>query len=92
MGTSGTLTGTRVYAPSADRREPGEMAVRDSPNFGVCLRALLVRMGDTGRKHPITRSSVVGLVKCTYAERNATNRDQSHSNTSRSLVAQHQGS
>ena len=92
MGTSGTLTGIRVYASSVDRRELGEVAARDSPNFGVCLRALLDRIGDTGRKLSIARSSAVESVKCTYVECNETNKDQSHSSTSRSLVAQNQGS
>ena len=44
------------------------------------------------RKLSTARSSVEGPVKCAYVERNATNRDQSRSNTSRSLTAQHQGS
>ena len=66
MGISGTLTGTRVYAPSGDRREPDEVVAQDSPNFGVCLRARPDRMGDARRKLSIARSSVVRLVKCTY--------------------------
>jgi len=56
---SGTLVGTRVYALSVDRREPGEVATPDSPNFGVCLRARLDRTGDMGRKLSTARSSVI---------------------------------
>jgi hypothetical protein len=63
-GMSGTFTGTRVYASKADRRESGEVAVVESPNFGVCLRARLDRIGDMRRKLCTARSSVVGSVKC----------------------------
>ena len=36
---SGIVTGTRVYALMVDRRESGEAAALESPNFGVCFIA-----------------------------------------------------
>ena len=64
VGMSGTFTGTRVYASRTDRRESGEVAVVETPNFGVCLRARLDRIGDMGRKLCTARSSVMRSVKC----------------------------
>ena len=65
---SGTVTGTRVYAPRVDRRESGEVVVLDSPNLGVFLRARLDRIGDMGRKLSTARSSAIRSVKCVYVE------------------------
>jgi len=64
VGMSGTFTGTRVYASRTDRRESGEVAAAETPNFGVCLRAWLDRIGDMRRKLCTARSSVVRSVKC----------------------------
>lgn len=85
VGMSGTSAGIRVYALTVDRSESDEVAVPDSPNFGVCLRACLDKIGDIGRKLSTARSSVVRSVKCAYIGCNATNRDRSHSSTSKSL-------
>ena len=86
---SGTFTGTRVYASKADRKESGEVTAAELPNFGVCLRARLDRIGDMGRKLWTARSSVMRFVKCAYVGCNTTNRDHSYASTSRSLVKQH---
>jgi len=80
---SGTLTGARLYAPSVDRRESGEVVAPDSPIFGVCLRARLDKIGDMRRKLSTARSSVVRSVKRICIGCNTTNRDQSHASTSR---------
>lgn len=84
---SGTFTGTRVYAPSVDRRESGRVVALDSPNLGVCFKARLDKMGDTRRKLSTARSSVVKSVKCAYVGRDMTNKDQPHANKSRLPVA-----
>lgn len=92
VGMSGTFTGTRVYAPRVDRKELGEGAAAETPNFGVCLRARRDKMGDMRRKLCTARSSVVRSVKCVYAGCNTTNRDHSHASISRSVVKWRQDS